>query len=196
MNASTRHRSLWIALCAALAALGVLSASPATAADGHQVDWDNRIERLAQTPYRMEHCLLAALDRVDGRVAHLQVKNEPDQGFVYEFRIVDKSGQQWAVECDPEQGRIVEVEWQWLKPDDARFKKRVKITEADARKMVLELYPGTIRETVYEMESDGQPAYEFDVHFDGVELSIEVNAVTGEIDDVNHELFDIGAHLD
>jgi uncharacterized membrane protein YkoI len=67
------------------------------------------------------------------------------------------------------------------------------VSEADARKIALDKYPGEIVEVEYEIEPDGAASYEFDIRSkDGKEMKVEVDATTGKIVEANPEHFQVG----
>ena len=74
------------------------------------------------------------------------------------------------------------------------FKAKAKISEADARKIALAIYPGEVTEVEYEIEPDGAASYEFDIatKVGGQEMKVEVDAMTGEIVEANQEIWQIG----
>jgi uncharacterized membrane protein YkoI len=79
----------------------------------------------------------------------------------------------------------------------ALFKKKMKVSEKEARKIATDLYHGTIEEVEYEIESHGQVSYEFDiVDKYGVEFKIEVDATSGDIVEVQIEKCEIGEEDD
>jgi uncharacterized membrane protein YkoI len=140
----------------------------------------------------LEKCLLAALAAKPGQVVKLEAKLEKGAP-VYEFDIVGADGRAWDVECNANTGKITEIEEEVANADAAAFKAKVKVNEADARKIALDAYPGEIIETEYEIESDGAASYEFDIRTkDGKEWKVEVDATTGKIVEANREYFQIG----
>ena len=80
------------------------------------------------------------------------------------------------------------------KKDDKAFTSAAKISESEAEKIALEKYNGKIVDREYSMEN-GNPAYEFDIYVakKGHEYEVEVDAITGEILEVEMELYDIGS---
>ena len=67
-------------------------------------------------------------------------------------------------------------------------------SEHDVKKIALDAYPGEIVETEFEIESNGDASYEFDIKLkDGREVKLEVDAATGKIsEDKETEIFQIG----
>jgi len=99
--------------------------------------------------------------------------------------------------CDISKGTIFEVEREVKSTSDPLFKKNMKISEDEARKVALAIYPGTIVHTEYEIEFNGAAAYEFDIaNKEGATFKVEVDAKTGEITEVAIEKWDIGRETD
>ncbi len=139
-----------------------------------------------------EMCLKAALAAKPGEVVKVEAKTEKGVP-VYEFDIAGADGKAWDVECDGNTAKITEIEQEVASADDAAFKAKAKLSEADARKIALDKYPGEIVEVEYEIESDGTASYEFDIKTnDGKEWKVEVDATTGKIVEANPEHFQIG----
>lgn len=139
-----------------------------------------------------EKCLKAALAVKPGEVIKVEAKTEKGVP-VYEFDIVGPDGKAWDVECDGNTAKIVEIEQEVASAEDPTFKAKVKVSEADARKIALDKYPGEIIEVEYEIEPDGAASYEFDIKTkDGKEMKVEVDATTGKIVEANLEHFQIG----
>lgn len=113
---------------------------------------------------------------------------------IYEFDIEStKDGSTYNVECNAEKGFIVEVERE-VDKNDPYFKKHAKVSESDARSMVLAVHPGKIVAHEYEIGFDGSVTYEFDIQSNlGYEIKIDVDAATGKIEEANIELYEIGA---
>ena len=80
------------------------------------------------------------------------------------------------------------------KKGDKAFTEAAKISESEAEKIALKKYNGKIVDREYSLEN-GNPAYEFDIYVakKGHEYEVEVDAVTGEILEVEMELYDIGS---
>jgi uncharacterized membrane protein YkoI len=136
-------------------------------------------------------CVKAALSKHDGKIVKVELKSE-NKMPVYEFDIESTDGTAWDVECDVKTSKIIEIE-QEVKVDDAKFKAIAKVTEADAKATALAAHPGTVVETEYEIESDGNASYEFDIlEADKEEIKVEVDAVTGKIVEVDYEVYQVG----
>lgn len=137
-------------------------------------------------------CTEAALKTKAGEIVKLEVKKE-GKDVVYEFDIQSSNGQAWDVECNSETGKITEVEEEVKDASDAKFAKKLKIKEADARAIALKEKPGKIGAVEYEIESDGAASYEFLVlGKDGKNYKIEVDATTGKISELSQLLHQIG----
>ena len=139
----------------------------------------------------METCMKAALGKRAGAVVKLERKDE--RGVpVYEFDILGRDGKEWDLECDATSGKITEEEQEVAGPDDPSFKAKAKIGLEQAKK--IDAYPGEIVEIEYEIESNGDATYEFDIKARaGGEVKLEVDAATGKIaEDKEVEFYQIG----
>lgn len=143
-------------------------------------------------PHQFEKCMAAALDERPGEIIKVEMKNE--QGaHVYEFDIRGTDGADWDVECGAHRGLITEVEREVDNVNHPLFKTKMKVNEADARKIALAVYPGEIVEVEYEIEPNGAASYEFDIDTTlNQEMKVEVDATTGEIVEANREVWQIG----
>ncbi len=140
---------------------------------------------------KIETCLDAALDTIPGHARKVEMKMEGDDP-VYEFDIDASDGNTYNVECSAEEGFITEIERE-VDANDPYFKKHAKISEADARNTALSIHPGEVVSTEREVGFDGSVTYEFDIQSKlGYEIKIDVNAVTGLIEEANIELYEIG----
>jgi uncharacterized membrane protein YkoI len=146
---------------------------------------------LPKTKYDIEHCIKQALQVKPGLVSKSELKFE-DRTRVYEFTIDSENGQVWDVECDTSTGKVIEIEEQVANTDDPKFKSKMKISEAEARKTALKAYPGKVVKVEYEIEEDGAVTYEFDIVKDKLERKIEVDATSGKIVENELELNQIG----
>jgi uncharacterized membrane protein YkoI len=165
-----------------LVAAGALAVSPLHAANASDF----------RPKAGFEKCLRAALAAKPGQVVKVEAKTKKGVP-VYEFDIVAADGKAWDVECDGNTAKIIEIEQEVASADDAAFKAKVKVSEADARKIALEKYPGEIVEVEYEIEPDGAASYEFDIKTkDGKEWKVEVDATTGKIVEASPEHYQIG----
>ena len=112
---------------------------------------------------------------------------------IYEFEVADENGFEWELMCDAATGKIIEIESELSSPESKGFKEKAKITEEDALKIALKLYPGKVKEVEYEIEENNEPTYEIDIKGkNGIETKIEVNAISGEIIEVSIEKWEIG----
>lgn len=140
---------------------------------------------------RMETCLDAAYDTVPGTARKLEMKLEGDDP-VYEFEIKATDGATYNVECNAEEGFITEVE-RTVAANDKVFKKYAKISEEQARATALDFVPGKVVSVEYEVGRDGDVTYEFDILTSlNREYKVDVDAITGEIEETNLELYEIG----
>lgn len=146
-----------------------------------------------QNPHQFEKCMAAALEERPGDIVKVEFKNE-DGGHFYEFDIRGTDGSDWDVECNAHRGLVSEVEHEVDNVNHPLFKSKAKVSEADARKTALAIYPGEITEVEYEIESNGAASYEFDIDttIAGQEMKVEVDATSGEIVEANRELWQIG----
>ncbi len=142
-------------------------------------------------------CLAAASEIKDGYYAKLEYLTLTEEGVeTYEIEIHDKDGAEWELMCDISNGDIYEVEREVESASDPLFKKHMKVDEETAGKTALELYPGKIVHTEYEIEANGDATYEFDIaDRPGTTYKIEVDAGSGEIIEVNIEKWDIGREV-
>jgi uncharacterized membrane protein YkoI len=148
--------------------------------------------KMPKTKVSMETCLEAALAKQPGTVVKLEFKIERSAAS-YEFDIESKDGKAWAIECNANTGKITEVEQKVRSVDDPLFKAKMKISEAEARKIALKAYPGEIKEVEYKIDENEDASYEFDIITkDGKEMKIEVDASTDKILEVSEELYQIG----
>jgi uncharacterized membrane protein YkoI len=141
---------------------------------------------------KVEQCLDAAYDRVPGYARKLEFKIEGDDP-IYEFDIESSNDNYtYNVECNAEEGYIIEIEKEVGK-DDPYFKKNAKITIDVARRNVLEIHPGKVMNEEREVGMDGTITYEFDIQtIAGYEIKVDVDAVGGQIEEANFELYEIG----
>lgn len=169
--------------------VAALMAAPASAFANDNYDLDD-IRGWDLVP--MEACLDAALDTIPGHPRKLEMKMEGDDP-VYEFDIqATADGATYNVECNAEEGFVTEVERE-TDANDPVFKKYAKVSEADARQTALDFVPGDVVSMEYEVGLEGGVNYEYDIlNVHGREYKVDVNAVTGEIEEANLELYEIG----
>ena len=140
----------------------------------------------------IETCLDAALDTIPGHARKVEMKMEDDDP-VYEFDIDATDGKTYNVECNAEEGYVTEIERE-VDSNDPYFKKMAKISKADAEKTALAVHPGTVVSSENEVGFDGSVTYEFDIQSKlGYEIKVDVDAATGEIEEANIELYEIGS---
>ncbi len=141
---------------------------------------------------KIETCLDAALDTIPGHARKVELKMEGDDP-VYEFDIEAKAdGNTYNVECNAEEGFITEIERE-VEANDAAFKKLAKISQAEARDTALMFHPGEVVASEMEVGFDGDATYEFDIQsVHGYEVKVDVDAATGDIEEANIELYEIG----
>lgn len=140
----------------------------------------------------METCLDSALDTVPGHARKVEMKMEDDDP-VYEFDIDAADGNTYNVECNAEEGFIVEIERE-VSIDDPVFKKLAKISQKEAEQTALSIHPGKVVSKEMEIGFDGSATYEFDIQTKlGYEVKVDVDAITGKIEEANIELYEIGA---
>ena len=103
---------------------------------------------------KVEHCLDQAYDTIPGHARKLEFKIEGDDP-IYEFDIESiNDGHTYNVECNAEEGFIVEVEKE-VSADNKMFKEAAKISIDQARSKVLKIHPGTIVNEEREIGMDG-----------------------------------------
>ena len=141
---------------------------------------------------RVEQCLDQAYDTVPGHARKLEFKIEGDDP-VYEFDIESsKDGFIYNVECNAEEGYIIEIEKE-VNETDPLFNANAKISLDQARVTVLGIHPGKIVSEEREIGMDGSFSYEFDIQTNnGYEIKVDVDATTGKIEEANFELYEIG----
>ncbi|MEM7469641.1 MAG: PepSY domain-containing protein [Pseudomonadota bacterium] len=138
----------------------------------------------------IEQCLDAALEVVPGHARKVELKIEGDDP-IYEFDIDSPTGK-FNVECNAEEALIFEIERE-VSADNALFKSLAKVSEADARAFALSVHPGKVVSSEYEIGQDGSATYEYDIQTDvGYEIKVDVDAVTGKIEEANIEVYEIG----
>lgn len=149
------------------------------------------IEGFPKPKVGFETCYTAALKAKPGMVVKVELKTEKGAP-VYEFDI-ERDGKAWDVECDGHTGKVTEIEEEVAGVDAPAFKAKAKVSLDEAKKIALTKYPGEIIETEFEIESNGDASYEFDiVGKDGKEWKIEVDAASGKIVEANQEFAQIG----
>ncbi len=140
----------------------------------------------------IETCLDAALDTIPGDARKVELKMEGDDP-TYEFDIeAEADGNTYNVECNAEEGFVTEIERE-VSADNVTFKKLAKISQAEAQEFALSIHPGEVVASEMELGFDGDATYEFDIQsIHGYEVKVDVDATTGEIEESNIELYEIG----
>ena len=141
---------------------------------------------------KVEQCLDQAYDTIPGHARKLEFKIEGDDP-IYEFDIESiNDGFIYNVECNAEEGLIIEIEKE-VDASDSVFSNAAKISINEARKFVLTIHPGKVVNEERESGMDGSFTYEFDVQTNaGYEIKVDVDAITGEIEEASFELYEIG----
>lgn len=141
-----------------------------------------------KTKVSLEAAEQAALAVKPGKVVKVELKKEKGQ-LMFEFDI-ESDGKAWDVEVDATTGKVNEVEQEVASVDDPLFKAKAKVSLEAAQKVALARYPGRIKETEFEIESDGKASYEFDIVLkNGKEMKVEVDATTGKIVEASEEIW-------
>ena len=141
---------------------------------------------------KVEQCLDAAYDTIEGHARKLEFKIEGDDP-IYEFDIEStKDGFTYNVECNAEEGHIIEIEKE-VDENDPLFKANAKVSIDQARVNVLAIHPGRVVSEEREIGMDGTFTYEFDIQTNaGYEIKVDVDAITGNLEEANFELYEIG----
>jgi uncharacterized membrane protein YkoI len=148
--------------------------------------------KVPKTKVSMEKCMIAALAKRDGEIIKLELKDEHGVP-TYEFEILGKDGKSWELECDANKGKITEEEQEVENADAIEFKAKAKISLEQAKEIALKAHPGEVVEAEYEIESNGDASYEFDIMTDKGEIKLEVNAASGKIvEGLQKEYYQIG----
>lgn len=139
----------------------------------------------------IDTCVKAALEAHPGKIVTTRAEIE-DGKPQYELDISGKDGKHWEVECDAASGKILETERE-VAPDDPEFTKKAKVRLDAALKTALDKHPGSLMKIEYEIESDGEVAYEFDIKMsDGTLHEVEVDAINGKLSDPEIVIYQIG----
>ena len=141
---------------------------------------------------KVEHCLDQAYDTIPGHARKLEFKIEGDDP-IYEFDIESiNDGFTYNVECNAEEGFIIEVEKE-VSETNKIFSDAAKISLDKAKQIALKIHPGKVVNEEREIGMDGSFTYEFDIQTKaGYEIKVDVDAVTGKIEEANFELYEIG----
>ena len=165
----------------------ILAYSSAHSNDNHDLD-DIKLYDIV----KVEQCLDQAYDTVPGHARKLEFKIEGDDP-IYEFDIESTNdGYIYNVECNAEEGYLIEIEKE-VDQNDPVFKSGAKITIEQARTNVLAIHPGKVVNEEREIGMDGSLTYEFDIQTKArYEIKVDIDAKTGEIEEANFELYEIG----
>lgn len=140
---------------------------------------------------QLETCMKAVLAKYPGAVVSLEAEIE-NKKPIYEFDIKAADGKELEVECDAKTGKITEVEEE-VDAKDPRFASKAKLSFEDAKKAALAAVPGEVIESETSIEADGSLSYEFDIKTkDGKEIEVEIDAVTGKVQETEEEVYQIG----
>lgn len=141
----------------------------------------------------LDACLKAVSAAKKGSFVKVEYLTLTDEGeAAYEIEVRDAKGREWEFECSARSAQLLELE-QEVKAGDSLFTAKAKVSVEAAKATANALYPGAIEEIEYEVEADGTPVYEFDVADDaGTEYKVEVDAVSGDIVEVQVEAWEIG----
>ncbi len=142
----------------------------------------------------IETCLNAAYEIVPGGFVKVEFLDPSAEHIpAYEIEVRDAKGHEWKLMCDARTGRIFEIEQEVDSAEDPLFAGKATLTEAQAIEAALTVYPGTVEEVEFEIESDGSPTYEIDlITENGKEFKVEVDAASGAIIEMSVERWQIG----
>lgn len=147
---------------------------------------------IPKTKAGLETCLQVALAKMNGDVVKVEFKHE-GKIPTYEIEIAGKD-KTMEYECNANTGKITEEEQEVDAIDHALFKAKAKISLEEAKTIALKAHPGEIVEMEFEIESNGNASYEFDIRqADGKEVKMEIDAATGAVvEDDQREIYQIG----
>jgi uncharacterized membrane protein YkoI len=169
-----------------------ISCALATAALLAAASQVSAMEPMPPTRVSMEECLSVALERYPGKVKELEFGLE-DGVPHYEFEILTADGRETEVECSAMTGEIVEVEWENENMDLDAFLEISKVSPAQARKIALRRVPGKVTKMDLETNSMGVMSYEFEIRTrDGEDVDVEVDAMSGNVIEVETEVYEVG----
>ncbi|MCC6707589.1 MAG: PepSY domain-containing protein [Gammaproteobacteria bacterium] len=149
---------------------------------------------LALADASIQDCLHAVTAIRPGKFVKVEYLGVTDERqAAYEIEVKPARGRHWEFECSARSGAIIEMEQEVESVDDPLFKATMKVDEKQAVATATNLYPGEVQEIEYEIDANGSPRYEVDViDLDSIQLKIEVSAVTGKIEEVQIEMWEIG----
>ena len=117
-----------------------------------------------QARWRSKTASTAANEVVPGSFVKAEFLDPSAESIpAYEIEVRDAQGREWELMCDARTGRIFEIEQEVDTADDPLFAAKAKLTEAQAIEAALAVYPGTVEEVEFEIESNGAATYEIDV---------------------------------
>ncbi|MDH5357080.1 MAG: PepSY domain-containing protein [Gammaproteobacteria bacterium] len=146
----------------------------------------------ADNPHKFEKCMASVLEERAGQIVKVEMKNEQG-GHFYEFDIRGVDGSEWDIECNAHRGLVSEVEREVTDANHPLFKAKAQVSEKDAAKIALAIYPGKVVDVEYEIEPTGAATYEFDIDTTlNQQMKVEVDASSGEIIEANREIWQIG----
>ena len=149
-------------------------------------------ESMPHTKVSMEECLSAALEGYPGKVKEVEFGLE-DGVPHYEFEILTADGRETEVECSAMTGKIVEVEWENENMDLDAFLETSKVSPSQARKIALRRVPGKVTKMDLETTSTGVMSYEFEIRTrDGKDVDVEVDAMSGDVLEVEIDVYEVG----
>jgi uncharacterized membrane protein YkoI len=136
---------------------------------------------IAEDNTAADACRKAVTEQVKGEIVKIELEKKNGKD-IYEINVKSADGAKWEFKCDKASAKILEKDRELPNAEHPAFTAQKKIDEAQARKIALEAYPGTITKVEYEIEKDGTAIYEFDIDLnDGREMEVEVDAATGKI---------------
>jgi uncharacterized membrane protein YkoI len=149
-------------------------------------------QSMPRTNASMEDCLATALERYPGKVKEVEFGLE-DGDPHYEFEIVTADGRETEVECSAMTGEIVEVEWENENMDLDAFLEKSRVSPSQARKIALRRVPGKVTKMDLETTSTGVMSYEFEIRTrDGKDVDVEIDAMSGDVIEVETEIYEVG----
>lgn len=156
---------------------------------------------LAQAPGQgvgtenLDACLVATQVLRPGQYTKVEFLRVTTKGVpTFAIEVLDYDDREWEFNCNALNGVVYAFEREVNSPSAALFDEKVSLEKA--KQTVSSLYPGEILEVEYEVESNGRPSYEIDIQGGRenrfIEYKVEVDAISGEIQEVNVETWEIG----
>ena len=107
----------------------------------------------------LEACLKAASAVKNGSFVKVEKLTVVQGGEpTYEIEVRDKDGAEWELMCAVENSRIYEIEREAKSADDPAFKSKARVIRQAAAAAARAMFPGTIEETEFEIEANGDPS--------------------------------------